>query len=196
MSDEKTIAVYDAQAEEYSRRTQALFELPQLNAFAAALPQGGRVLDLGCGPGFYAAALAKQGFLVDALDASSEMVALACKQPGVTARQAGFDDVTEAALYDGIWANFSLLHTPRNEFPGHLARLKRAGKPGVVLHLGMKLGRDEGTDRLGRFYTYYSEEELENQLRDAGFAISERLHGEDQGMAGNIEPWLTVLARG
>ena len=44
------------------------------------------------------------------------------------ARQARFDELEVQGVYDGIWANFSLLHAPKSEFPGHLARIRRAGK--------------------------------------------------------------------
>ncbi len=196
MSDDSTIAAYDARAEEYGRMAQALHELHDLEAFADLLPAGGRVLDLGCGPGFYAAWLAKAGFQVDAVDASAKMVATAKTQIGVTAWQARFDEINAVAVYDGIWANFSLLHAPRSDLPGHLARLKQAGKKGAILHLGMKLGTGEGTDKLGRFYSYYSKAELAGLLKEAGFTITSSHQGEGPGMAGNIEPWLVLHAHG
>ena len=196
MSDPTTIAVYDASVAAYTERTKDLYERPQLKAFAAALPEGGRVLDLGCGPGLYAAWLAQHGFQVDAIDASGEMVKQAAKQPGVTAWQARFDQILGEALYDGVWANFSLLHAPRADFPGHLAALKRALKPGAILHLGLKLGSGEGADKLGRFYTYYSEDALIDHLTDAGFTPIDVTLGDAPGMAGNIEPYIMVLSHG
>lgn len=57
------------------------------------------------------------------------MIALARQVPGITTRQARFDEITATAAYDGIWANFSLLHAPRAAFPGHLARLHRRCAP-------------------------------------------------------------------
>lgn len=196
MSNAATIAAYDGRAAEYVRLTEALHEQPELEAFAAALPPGGRVLDLGCGPGFYAGWLAQAGFRLDALDASREMIALAAAQPGVTTRQATFDQIDAAGLYDGIWANFSLLHASRAEFPGHLARLHQAGRPGVVLHLGMKLGEGEGPDRLGRFYTYWSEDELETLLNEAGFTIDARRLGRAAGLSGEVQPFILIRAHG
>ncbi len=196
MSDDATIAVYDASVAAYTKRTENLYERPQLEAFAAALPEGGRVLDLGCGPGLYAAWLAQHGFLVDATDASSEMIKQAGSQPGVTAWQARFDQIEGEAIYDGVWANFSLLHAPRADFPDHLAALKRALKPGAILHLALKLGTGEGADKLGRFYTYYSEDALIDHLTQAGFTPVDITHGEAPGMAGEIEPYIMVLSHG
>ena len=143
MTADQTIAVYDARAEDYARLTAELPERHQMQAFAALLPAGGRVLDLGCGPGQYAEWFARQGFRVDALDASAEMVALAAARPGVNAWQARFEDLPARATWHGIWANFSLLHVPRAGLPAQLTAIKRALLPGGILHLGKVSRRAE-----------------------------------------------------
>jgi SAM-dependent methyltransferase len=191
-----TLEVYDARAADYGAMTEKLYELREAEGLAAALPPGGRILDLGCGPGFYAAWFAARGFEVDAVDGSAEMVAMANTQPGVVARRALFDENDGDGVYDGVWANFSLLHAPRTAFPGHLERLHRALVPGGVLHLGMKLGTGEGPDRIGRFYAYYSEDELERLLNAAGFTVTARHRGKGPGLDGTVTPYVTMLAHG
>ncbi len=165
-ADQETLAVYDAQAEAYAARRDGLIE-PGLPEFMAQLPAGGVVLDLGCGPGDSALHMQQAGFRVDAVDASAEMVK-AARALGVDARQATFAEIEGEAVYDGIWASYSLLHAPREAMPGHLARLRRALKPGGYFHIGMKLGVGAKRDPLGRLYTYYGEDELEGLLRAAG----------------------------
>ena len=123
MADQETLAVYDAKADDYAALTPDPDEVKTLTAFLDCFEPGARVLDFGCGPGHYAAAMAQSGLNVDAFDASEEMVALATAQPGVTAWQATFDELSAEAVYDGLWANFSLLHAPRTEMPSHLARM-------------------------------------------------------------------------
>lgn len=196
MSGERTIAVYDARAGDYEKANEKLYELADLEAFAARLPAGGRVLDLGCGPGFYAAKLAEWGFESDATDASAGMVARAACKPGVTAWQARFDELDAEGVYDGIWANFSLLHLPRAEMPDMLRRIRRAGKPGMVLHVGLKLGQGEGPDGIGRFYAYYGENEILDLLRDAGFEVITRRFGRGKGLDGSLSEHIVVLAHG
>jgi len=195
MSDARTIGIYDSQADEYGEMTREMGEFRELQAFAAALPAGGRVLDLGCGPGFYAAWLAEQGFIVDATDAAEAMVGMADAQPGVTAWQAQFIDLEAEAAYDGVWANFSLLHAPKADMPGHMARVRRALKPGGLFHIGMKLGEGEGPDKIGRFYAYYAEAELEDLLNAAGFAITARAKGRGKGMDGSYADYITIQSR-
>ncbi|KPP81009.1 MAG: Methyltransferase domain [Rhodobacteraceae bacterium HLUCCO07] len=196
MSDRHTVEVYDARAGDYEKANARLYELDDLEAFAARLPTGGRVLDLGCGPGFYAAKLAEWGFEADATDASAEMVARAARKPGVTAWQARFDELDAVGIYDGIWANFSLLHLPRVEMPEMLRRIRRAGKPGMALHVGLKLGEGEGPDGIGRFYAYYGEDELLGLLRDAGFEVIARRFGRGKGLDGSLSEHIVVLAHG
>mgnify|MGYP000023117613 CR=1 FL=1 len=197
MSDAETLAAYAREADTYERTVDPYNTSdPRLRDFIAACPPGGRVLDLGCGPGAGAAEMAKAGLVADAVDATPEFVAKAAKHSGVTAWQATFAEITGEDRYDGIWANFSLLHAPRADMPVHLRALCRALKPGGVFYIGMKLGTGEQRDRLGRFYTYYTQDELERLLHDAGFTVTGAVTGEGKGLEGTIQPWISVAAHG
>ncbi|MBV7380460.1 class I SAM-dependent DNA methyltransferase [Maritimibacter dapengensis] len=192
--DAETLAVYDARSAEYACMVSA-WDAPGLDRFIASLPQDAHVLDLGCGPGLDARRMMEEGVSVDAVDASTAMVA-AAREIGVPARRAPFDDVDGTDIYDGIWANFSLLHAHRADFPRHLASLCAALKTGGLLHLGMKLGEGESRDALGRFYTYYGEDELLTYLTDAGLTVLHQVRGQGKGLSGEASSWLWVQARG
>lgn len=197
MSDAETLKVYAEAAQEYVdgfARKDDEIQAQDLAAFVAAVTPNGRVLDLGCGPGHWAARLQKAGFIVDAIDASPEMAALAKSDFGIDVRIADFEDLDARAIYDGIWANFSLLHAPRTDFPAHLGRIHRALKPGGTLHIGMKLGSGEGRDKLGRFYAYYSEGELKGLLQQAGFTVTRSRRGNGKGLAGGEETFIVLTA--
>ena len=193
-ADRETIAVYDAKAQDYADMVSRDSH-PGLDAFLAAVPEGARVLDLGCGTGAMAEKMMAAGRIVDATDASAAMVELA-QARGVPARVATFDDLDADATYDGIWANFSLLHAPRADLPRHLAAIHGALKPGGYFHIGVKLGTGEARDALGRFYTYYGEDELEERLAEAGFTPITRKHGTGRGLDGTRAPWIWMLCRG
>ena len=156
---------------------------------------GLRVLDLGCGPGDTAHRLMKQGFTVDAIDATPAMVSRA-REFGVPARRATFAEIDAADLYDGIWANFSLLHAPRADMPAHLARLGTALKPGGRFHIGVKLGAGAKRDAIGRLYTYYTEDELTGLLDAAGFTPTIRGTGRSTGLDGALADWIWIQADG
>ncbi|MEO0370374.1 MAG: class I SAM-dependent methyltransferase [Pseudomonadota bacterium] len=194
-ADDETLRVYDAKAEDYAK---LVADTPdrQLIEFMVAMPKGGAVLDLGCGPGNAAAMMAREGFTVEATDASPEMVALAGQHDGVTARLASFDDIAGEDIYDGIWANFSLLHADRADMPRHLTALRRALRSGGAFHIGMKTGTGAERDGIGRFYTYYTADELTALLRTAGFEPVKSCSGVEEGLAGTMDPWITLLCRG
>ena len=194
MTDRETIRIYDSRASDYAEVTASDAPDATLSAFIAALPPGGRVLDLGCGPGGASGHMAAAGLNVEAWDASRAMVDLAADRPGVTARQAGFGDLDAENAYDGIWANFSLLHAPRADMPRHLAAVARALRPGGIFHIGVKEGAGEKRDSLGRFYTYYTAASLTAVLQEAGLTPGTFTHGADKGLDGVVAAWITVTA--
>ncbi|MDP2494627.1 class I SAM-dependent methyltransferase [Shimia thalassica] len=196
MSDHETIAVYNAQAAEYAAMTESDARDKQLAAFIKALPAGGTVLDLGCGPGHCTEEMARHGLNATAMDMSAEMVALAAARPGVKAQLGAFADLQDEAIYDGIWANFSLLHAPRTDMPLHLDAISKALKPNGMFHIGLKTGTGEARDRLGRFYTYYEENELLDLLRSAGLTPTKINRGRGTGLEGSVSDWITVAAHG
>lgn len=169
---------------------------PQLAAFIGALPEGGSVLDLGCGPGASAAVMAAAGLKVIAFDPVPQMVILADQHEGVEAREAGFDDVSGIDLYDGIWANFSLLHAAREDMPRHLASIAEALKPGGRFHIAVKTGEGSRRDGLGRLYTYYTKDELTRLLEDAGMRVVASDEGVGTGLDGTESAWVSLAANG
>lgn len=196
MSDKETLAVYDARAADYAQCFNA-GEAPdtQMQSFLAALPKEADVLDLGCGPGGSAAMIAGAGHRVTAWDGSAKMVELAGKHPGVTARQAFFDELTGVDCYDAIWANFSLLHAAPEALPGHLDAIAQALRGGGIFHIGMKLGQGTKRDSLGRKYTFVGEEELKGWLSDLGLVVFAAWTGHAKGFAGTDDPYVVMQAR-
>ncbi|MBK0326384.1 class I SAM-dependent methyltransferase [Rhodobacteraceae bacterium F11138] len=195
MSDPRTLAVYDSRSSDYARMMEREAETdPMIARFIAACPAGGRVLDLGCGPGHYARRMAQAGLRTDALDASAAMVDMALRQPNVSARQGRFEDLNARGVYDGIWAYFSLLHAPRSVLPDHLAGIAAALKPGGVLFMGMKRGSGSKRDSLDRYYEYYQREELETRLTDAKLTPVAHWTGKAAGLAGHPEGWIVIHA--
>lgn len=192
--DPKTIAVYDAKAGDYADRFASAQPDRHLQGFIAALPQGAHVLDLGCGPANAAAFMRAAGMKPDPVDASPGMVALANQRHAIGARLASFDDIAGVAVYDGIWANFSLLHAARADLPRHLSAIHRALKPGGIFHIGMKTGTGAARDGIDRLYTYVTRPELLGLLAGAGFAVMDISEGSEVGLAGADDPFILVRA--
>jgi len=195
MPDAKTIATYDAKADEYADLPGNDGPDADLQAFLDLMPAGAHVLDLGCGPAHASAYMRDAGLVPDPVDASPGMVTLANTRHAIGARLGTFDDIASTALYDGVWANFSLLHAPRLDLPRHLARLAQALKPGGIFHIGMKTGAGEKRDRIDRLYTYVTQAELAELLTDAGLTVIAQRTGEGKGLDGTMAPFVTMRAR-
>jgi len=194
MTDAETLRVYAAKARDYLGVTGSKHPDSHLRSFLEALPPAARILDLGCGPATASAHMRAAGHDPDPVDASPAMVTLANDTHDIGARLATFDDIDAIAAYDGVWANFSLLHAPRADLPRHLAALHRALRPGGMLHVGMKTGTGEGRDALGRFYTYVTVLELHQLLTAAGFTLRDTDQGSAPGLAGTIDPFVICTA--
>lgn len=195
MPDKRTIAFYDNAAFDYAAHFANSSPDDQLKAFMALLPTAAHVLDLGCGPASASAHMRAAGFHCDPVDASAGMVEVANELHDIGARQLTFDEIDMVSAYDGVWANFSLLHADRADLPRYLKAIAKALRPGGVFHVGLKEGTGSERDKIDRFYTYVTKTELETLLADAGFAHLATDLGKGPGMAGTIDPWIVMRAR-
>jgi len=109
------------------------------------------------------------GFELRATDGSPEMAEIASRRLVHPVEAMRFDELDESEAYDGVWASACLLHVPRDELTGVLARIHRALRNDGVFYASFKIGKgDDGRDRLGRYYNYPSPEWLEAAYAAAG----------------------------
>lgn len=196
MSDPETVAFYDRAAARAEGFNADGPPEPALARFLDALAPGAEVLDLGCGHGIASAHLSRAGHRVTGLDASAGLLQVARRlAPDATFICAGFDDLDTEAGYDGVWANYALVHAPRAALPGHLSAIARALRPGGLLHLSMLLGDNEERDAHGRAYSYFSEAELDAAIGDAGFSEVARDTGTRPGYGGAVDECVAYLMR-
>jgi len=195
MADKRTIATYDAKAADYAALVTSDGPDKTLQSFIDLVPKGGKVLDLGCGPGTSSAHMRDAGLSPDPLDASEGMIAIARGKFGLDARLGRFDDIAGKEIYDAVWANFSLLHAARDDLPRHLNALCKATKPGGILHIGMKTGDGTERDAINRLYTYVTVAELQDLLMAAGYEVTYTKEGREAGLAGTIDPFVIMRAK-
>ena len=193
--DIKTLQVYETQSSKYLENVTNEHPSKTLKYFAANLPRQSNVLDYGCGPGLSAEYLANLGHTVTAFDASQNMLELVPKHERIKSYQATFDTFSEDEIFDGIWASFSLLHAKRRDFPHLLTSIKRALKPYGLFSIGLKLGAGEKRDKLGRRYTFVSQNELDQLLKSSGFNIFDHILGKDIGLDGMMSEWIFAYAK-
>ena len=162
----------------------------------AAPDGGGRVVEVGCGPGRITAHLAGLGLDAFGIDLSPGMIEQARRRhPGLEFRvgQMNALDLPPGAVI-GLVAWYSLIHVPPAEQPAVLSGFRRVLTPGghllLVFHVGDK--RRHITDAYGHsnldYYSYWlPPERVEQQAVQAGFEPVARLVREPLDSPGNRE---------
>jgi TDG/mug DNA glycosylase family protein len=171
--DRKTRTIYETRGDEWvTRRKPRNVEL----AHALAARATGPSVDLGCGPGWHAAALAAP---VVALDGARSML----DHVGELAPDALRVQADLAALpfrssaLGAAWAHHSYVHLARADVPLALADLHRSLRQGAPIVLRVFVGSGEGRnlydndDFPGRFFSQWSSDALHDVVTGAGFTI-------------------------
>lgn len=193
MTDKKTIDIYDERASEYASRFEGEAS-DFLRAFLSHLNASADILDLGCGPGLASQKMAQAGHNVLGIDASQGMIDLATAN-GINARLGTFQTAKGTGPFDGIWANFSLLHAPAEEIPNHFQMIHEELRADGLFHIGMKTGTGQSRDKLGRLYTYIPEDTLAEMIIRTGFTLISRTPGRSAGLSNEQSDWVVILAR-
>ena len=103
------------------------------------------------------------GYLVDAIDGSSELAKKASEYSGVEVRCMDFFEMCEKDKYDGIWACASLLHVKKERLPEIIGILRDALVPGGVLYMSFKYGDFAGV-RDDRYFVDLNEESMNKNI--------------------------------
>ncbi len=193
--DRDTIAFYDGNADDYASFAAESAEHPKLEAFIALMPPEAKVLDLGCGIGWAAAAFRDAGFRIDAMDASAGLVAKARELYGIEARRAAFRTLSARSRYDGIWCHFALQHAERPERPQIFERIHTALRPGGLVYIGVQKGPMDWRDDFGRLYCPFRDEDMAALLDDAGLTDHRFEYGTGKNYDGTPTLGLYVWAR-
>lgn len=177
-SNARTLAVYEAHAEQYAELTETSGSIAHrtfLRRLARISPPG-EVLEVGSAQGRDAAYLEQHGRRVRRTDGTHAFVTMLRAQ-GQDADVVNLltDDLADDTHgpYAAVLANAVFLHFTIHELAQVLARVRSALIPGGVLGFSVKVG--EGTQwsdhKLGvpRFYQYWQEGPLRAVVEAAGF---------------------------
>ncbi|MEO0962130.1 MAG: class I SAM-dependent methyltransferase [Pseudomonadota bacterium] len=195
-SDSQTLTFYDAEAETYAAKARPAEMPASFHRFAAALPSTAHVLDLGSGDGHYAAAFEAKGHHVTAMDGSAGLAAIASKRLVRPVRVARFDELADIDAFDGVWAHASLLHAPLDSLPDLIGRIHRSLRAQGIFHASFKTGQPEGRDKLGRYYNFPTQTDLQNAMARSGDWMDVTYDaGEGIGYDGTTTGWIILFAR-
>lgn len=176
--------IYDGFATTYDQN-RGLFDITAiLDAFYAELePNGGRLLDLGCGAGEpLAHYFIAHGWHVTGVDFSARMLELAAKHtPAMQTLHADIAEVEFAAgSFEAITASYSLFHLPAEHHAALFRRLHRWLCPGGRALFTYATEAYTGSSTfsgykafMGQqlFYSHNSSDQLVIDLEQTGFTI-------------------------
>jgi len=158
-----SIEYYNQNAADYFDQTVEIDMQEYWDRFTELIPEGGSILDLGCGSGRDSAYFISQGFDVTAMDASEEMCALASIHIGQDVLNLSFEEMDFDEVFDGIWACASLLHVPSDQIDNIITKVVKSLKKNGVLFMSFHYGDFEGK-RNGRYYTDYRTKNLKDLI--------------------------------
>jgi len=154
----KTIRFYDEHAIEYARKSVAL-DLESLYApFLKQIPNGGRILDAGCGSGRDAKVFLERDYEVVAIDGSAAMAHQAAMLLERPVEHCPFQEMGFVNEFDGIWCCAALLHVRRLELSSVLRRFAIALRQRGVCYLSFNEGHGERDE--DRYFIDFTATEL------------------------------------
>lgn len=170
--------IYEEQAAAYdAQRSRALFEARWLARFAACLPDGGRVLDLGCGAGEPIARwFISEGFNVTGMDFATAMLDIArSRWPDGDWRQGDMRELDLTDRFDGIIAWDSFFHLPPDDQRQTLIHMARHLRVGGSLLITVGPSDGEAVGAVGSRSVYHaslSPAEYAVLLQDQGLRLT------------------------
>lgn len=189
MSTDEVRATYDTVAASYAETIPGLsaespLELAFLDRFAGELAEhGGRVADVGCGPGRVTHYLASRGVDAYGIDLSPEMVAVSTSAyPSLHFEVGRMPELTIAdGSLAGLLAWYSTIHFAVADLPAVYSEFARVLEPGGLMLLGFHVG--VGEVRVTSSYGHdvdvslhlFEAPILERMLNEAGFTIEASL---------------------
>ncbi|MFZ6046679.1 class I SAM-dependent methyltransferase [Pseudomonas sp. CR3202] len=153
------------------------------------------LLDFGCGPGRDLRAFTRLGHQAIGLDGAQSFVAMARADSGCEVWHQDFLHLDlPAKRFDGIFANASLFHVPRQELPRVLRQLRAALKPGGVLFSSNPRGHNNEGWSGSRYGAWHDYENWKAVVEDAGFEALEHYY-RPAGLPRAQQPWLASVWR-
>ncbi len=191
-----TIGYYDKNSDAYAAQTRFTDMSGLYAPFRKVLPQGGRILDAGCGVGRDTRYFIEHGYPVISFDASKEMVKKCREYPHAYCLRLSFRNLTFQESFDGVWVCASLLHLTFEDAKRALAKLTTALKPGGIIFVSLRQppnGKESETTG-GRFYQYYNQAKLAELISSDSRLEKPEIWETESKLKDDTGRWVNVLA--
>ena len=153
------------------------------------------ILDLGCGPGRDLKTFARLGHAAIGLEGASRLAEMARAYSGGDVWQQDLLKLDlPAQTFDGVFANATLFHVPRQELPRVLRELHATLKPRGVLFASNPRGNNEEGWNRGRYGAYHDLDGWRRYVSAAGFTELAHYY-RPAGLPRDQQPWLATVWR-
>ena len=191
-----TIDHYEFRAESFWLGTCDHDVSQNIEAFMQAMPNDKTldILDFGCGPGRDLLVFKKLGHRPTGLDGCAAFCTMAKQQSGHPVLHQQFLNLDlEQGSFDGIFANASMFHVPRQELHRVFMDCHQALRKDGILFMSNPRGDSEGWQG-ERYGSYLEFEEMKSYLQNAGFEIVHHYY-RPEGLSREQQPWLAVVCK-
>ena len=155
-----TLDYYNKNSEEYFNSTLNVDMTNTYKEFLKLVPEGGKILDLGCGSGRDSMNFMKLGYEVTAVDGSKELAKKASVLLGKEVIVSTFEELELKEKFHGIWACASLLHIKREDLKTVLNNLYNNLEDNGVFYMSFKYGEKEYVDDKNRYFNCFTDESI------------------------------------
>ncbi|QWP75849.1 class I SAM-dependent methyltransferase [Lysobacter sp. K5869] len=193
-NNRRTVAAYEGYARGYAAAVSATpsqSAAEDLRSLAAAIPPGGRVLDIGSGPGWDADFLETLGVRVRRTDVTAGFLEFQAERGKAAYRLDVLSDDL-GGTYDGILMLYVLQHFERAQVDGVLRKLAQGLVADGALLMSHMLGDGEEWEGGAGDYRVvrWPVPAMDERLARAGFAVE-----RESFIDSEKRPWRSVLAR-
>ena len=155
-----TLDYYNKNSEEYFNSTLNVDMTNTYKAFLKLVPEGGKILDLGCGSGRDSMNFIKLGYEVTAVDGAKKLAKKASVLLGNEVIVSTFEELELKEKFHGIWACASLLHIKREDLKIVLNNLYNNLEDNGVFYMSFKYGEKEYVDDKNRYFNCFTDESI------------------------------------
>ena len=155
-----TLDYYNKNSEEYFNSTLNVDMTNTYKEFLKLVPEGGKILDLGCGSGRDSMNFMKLGYEVTAVDGAKELAKKALVLLGKEVIVSTFEELELKEKFHGIWACASLLHIKREDLKTVLNNLYNNLEDNGVFYMSFKYGEKEYVDDKNRYFNCFTDESI------------------------------------
>ena len=191
-----TLDYYNKNSEEYFNSTLNVDMTNTYKEFLKLVPEGGKILDLGCGSGRDSMNFIKLGYEVTAVDGSKELAKKASALLGKEVIASTFEELELKEKFHGIWACASLLHIKREDLKIVLNNLYNNLDDKGVFYMSFKYGEKEYVDDKNRYFNCFTDESIISFINEnTKFNILDLYITEDKLGRVNEVKWLNVICK-